>query len=117
GFGNIGNTAVDDDTGIKELKGFAGTRFTAEDAPEGGQVEGIAFVGADGDTEIDQGEQATHFEKVEGGGLVRINGDQNEGNEKGAENSEESADGCPQQAFERQPLDSLFNQKSGSCED
>ena len=45
GFGDVGNAAVDDHTGVQDLKGFLGTLFAAEDAAQGRKVQHVAFVG------------------------------------------------------------------------
>ena len=99
GFGDVGDAAVDDNAGIENFKALLARLFASEDAAEGGQVEQIALVGADGQSDIGHDHHNHDLEET----LNRTGRDavaNNEGEEIGTDDTENAADGCADQPLQ-----------------
>src|SRR5439155_15961556 len=91
GFGDIGNAAINDDAGVEDFVNLLALLFAAEDAAQRGEVQQVAFVGADDESHVGHQQHDQQLQKALGAaGGDGIANDQRK--KIGAEDAEDAAD-------------------------
>ena len=91
GLGDVGDATVDDDAGVQDFVAALGLLLAAEDAAERGQVQQLAFTGAD--DQADVGHQQHDKQLQEALGRTRLNAVFDDQAEKiSADDAEDAAD-------------------------
>src|SRR5438552_1096354 len=121
GLGDIGNAAINDDAGIQYLVDLLALLFAAEDAAQRGEVQQVAFVGADDEPHV--GHEQHDQQLQEALGAAGGDGVANDQRKKiGAEDAEDATDDRadqPLQADQPQPHlkgdDGQADERAGRC--
>ena len=116
GLGDVGDAAVDDDAGVEDLVALLALLLPTENAAQGGQIQQIALVGPDDQSDIGHQEHDQDLQEALGvpGGDAVAN---DEGKQVGAEDAEDAAHGGANQALQTDPAQPPFEQDDAEADE
>ena len=116
GFGDVGDAAVDDHAGVEDLVALLALLLAAEDSAQGRQVQQVALVGPDDQSDIGHQEHDQDLQEalgVPGGNAVA----DDQRKQVGAEDAEDTAHGGANQALQTDPAQPPFEQDDAEADE
>src|SRR5487761_2140719 len=97
GFDDIGDAPVDDDAGVQNLENLLADVVVAEQAPQRRKIQGFALGRADHQATVHHPAEEDQFHERNGGGVPRHRPAEDQGNQKRAQNTQNTACGRAEQ--------------------